>query len=71
MKNGEDTTEGKDNLWDSDSDEDGVGAGMSPPKTIFVDVPQGRLVRTPGERSYYDHAWNKGLYIHTNDVHST
>ena len=40
---------GKEILWDSDSDEDGTVAGMSPPKTILVDVPQGRLVRTPGE----------------------
>ena len=49
VKNGEDMMKGKENLWDSDSDEDGVGAGMSPPKTIFVDVPPGRLVKTPGE----------------------
>ena len=35
-------------LWDSDSDEDGAVAGMSPPKTILIDVPEARLVRTPG-----------------------
>lgn len=40
---------GKENLWDSDSEEDeDVGAGMSPPKTMQFHVPQGRLVRTPG-----------------------
>lgn len=41
----------KENLWDSDSEEDEhIGAGMSPPKTMQFHVPQGRLVRTPGNR---------------------
>ena len=36
-------------IWDSDSDEDGLEGGMSPPKTMQFHVPQGRLLRTPGE----------------------
>ena len=36
-------------IWDSDSDEDEVDVGMSPPKTMQFHVPQGRLLRTPGE----------------------
>lgn len=35
-------------IWDSDSDEDGLEAGMSPPKTMQFHVPQGRLLKTPG-----------------------
>ena len=43
----------KENLWDSDSEEDeDVGAGMSPPKTMQFHVPQGRLVRTPGTQPH-------------------
>lgn len=34
--------------WDSDSD-DGMLAGMSPPKTMQFYVPQSRLLKTPGE----------------------
>ena len=45
--------ESKENLWDSDSEEDeDVGAGMSPPKTMHFHVPQGRLVRTPGTQPH-------------------
>jgi len=36
-------------IWDSDSDDDGLEAGMSPPKTMQFHVPQGRLLKTPGE----------------------
>ncbi len=39
-------------IWDSDSDDDGMDAGMSPPKTMQFHVPQGRLLRTPGESGY-------------------
>ena len=37
-------------VWDSDSDDDeeGLAAGMSPPKTMQFHVPQTRLLRTPG-----------------------
>lgn len=37
--------------WDSDEDEDGEEAGLSPPKTMQFHVPQPRLLRTPGEFS--------------------
>ena len=40
----------KASLWDSDSEDDDVGAaGMSPPKTMQFHIPHGRLVRTPGK----------------------
>jgi DASH complex subunit ASK1 len=38
--------------WESDSDEDAEGVyqqlGMSPPKTIQFNLPQSRLLQTPG-----------------------
>ncbi|KAL8929231.1 MAG: hypothetical protein Q9208_001314 [Pyrenodesmia sp. 3 TL-2023] len=40
------TTPGQRDIWDSDSD--GDGPGMSPPKTMQFHVPQSRLLRTPG-----------------------
>lgn len=36
------------NIWDSDSDDEGL-EGMSPPKTMQFHVPQTRLLRTPGK----------------------
>lgn len=36
-------------IWGSDSDDDGDGLGMSPPKTMQFHVPQSRLLRTPGK----------------------
>ena len=39
--------------WESDSDEDAEGVyrelGMSPPKTIQFNLPQSRLLQTPGK----------------------
>jgi DASH complex subunit ASK1 len=36
--------------WDSDSDDDnGLPAGMSPPKTLQFHIPQSKLLKTPGE----------------------
>ena len=35
--------------WDSDSDEEGLPEGMSPPKTMQFHIPQSKLLRTPGE----------------------
>ena len=53
----------KENLWDSDSEEDeDVGAGMSPPKTMQFHVPQGRLVRTPGT---YPHGMLRNILLIT------
>lgn len=40
--------EARTGAWDSDSDEDEDGPGMSPPKTMQFHVPQSRLLRTPG-----------------------
>jgi DASH complex subunit ASK1 len=41
--------------WESDSDEDAEGVyrelGMSPPKTIQFNLPQSRLLQTPGRFS--------------------
>ncbi|KAL8973025.1 MAG: hypothetical protein Q9197_002522 [Variospora fuerteventurae] len=39
--------EGTKNIWNSDSDDEEDGPGMSPPKTIQFHVPQSRLLRTP------------------------
>ena len=46
--------------WESDSDEDAEGVykelGMSPPKTIQFNLPQSRLLQTPGKRALqYQH----------------
>lgn len=40
-------------IWDSDSDDDegGMGAGMSPPKTMQFHVPQPRLLKTPAREA--------------------
>ena len=42
--------------WESDSDDDAEGVyrelGMSPPKTIQFNLPQSRLLQTPGESRY-------------------
>lgn len=35
-------------IWDSDSDSDGLPAGMSPPKTMHFYIPQSKLLKTPG-----------------------
>ena len=35
-------------IWDSDSDDDGLPAGMSPPKTMQFHIPQSNLMKTPG-----------------------
>lgn len=50
------TTNRKDEIsWESDSDEDAEGVyktlGMSPPKTIQFNLPQSRLLQTPGRFS--------------------
>jgi DASH complex subunit ASK1 len=46
--------------WESDSDEDAEGVyrelGMSPPKTIQFNLPQSRLLQTPG--THYDYFMN-------------
>lgn len=46
---GRETGGAKAGIWDSDSDEDELEVGMSPPKTMQFHVPQGRLLRTPGK----------------------
>ncbi|KAI4180016.1 MAG: hypothetical protein LQ346_007081 [Caloplaca aetnensis] len=38
-------------IWGSDSDDDGDGLGMSPPKTMQFHVPQSRLLRTPAREA--------------------
>ena len=35
--------------WDSDSDEDDMFEGMSPPKTMQFHIPQSKLLKTPGK----------------------
>jgi DASH complex subunit ASK1 len=46
--------------WESDSDEDAEGVyrelGMSPPKTIQFNLPQSRLLQTPGKLKHSKHA---------------
>ena len=34
--------------WQSDSDDEDVMAGISPPKTIQFSMPQSKLLQTPG-----------------------
>jgi DASH complex subunit ASK1 len=38
----------KTHVWDSDSDDDGLPEGMSPPKTMQFHIPQSKLLKTPG-----------------------
>ncbi|KAL8643707.1 MAG: hypothetical protein Q9210_007586, partial [Variospora velana] len=38
-------------VWNSDSDDEEDGPGMSPPKTIQFHVPQSRLLRTPAREA--------------------
>lgn len=38
----------KRDVWDSDSDDEGLEEGMSPPKTMQFHVPRERLLKTPG-----------------------
>ena len=35
-------------VWDSDSDDEDLPEGMSPPKTMQFHIPQSKLLRTPG-----------------------
>ncbi|KAL8720755.1 MAG: hypothetical protein Q9225_002421 [Loekoesia sp. 1 TL-2023] len=44
---GEDVA-GRKEIWESDSDDEEDGPGMSPPKTMQFHVPQSKLLRTPG-----------------------
>ncbi|MCJ1249731.1 DASH complex subunit ask1 [Trapelia coarctata] len=39
---------GRRDIWDSDSDDDGLPEGMSPPKTMQFYIPQSKLLKTPG-----------------------
>ncbi|KAL9595492.1 MAG: hypothetical protein Q9219_006421 [cf. Caloplaca sp. 3 TL-2023] len=43
--------EGRKGVWDSDSDEEDEGPGMSPPKTMQFHVPQSNLLRTPAREA--------------------
>ena len=36
-------------IWDSDSDDDGLPEGMSPPKTMQFHIPPSKLLKTPGK----------------------
>ena len=38
-------------VWDSDSDEDDIFEGMSPPKTMQFHIPQSKLLKTPGKKA--------------------
>lgn len=39
---------GRRGIWESNSDDEDEGLGMSPPKTMQFHVPQSKLLRTPG-----------------------
>ncbi|KAL8960761.1 MAG: hypothetical protein Q9193_002590, partial [Seirophora villosa] len=43
--------EARTGAWDTDSDEEEDGPGMSPPKTMQFHVPQSRLLRTPAREA--------------------
>ena len=45
---------GRSIAWDSDSDEDD-DLGMSPPKTIMFNMPESRVMQTPGEFWFASH----------------
>ncbi|KAL8835494.1 MAG: hypothetical protein Q9170_003296 [Blastenia crenularia] len=42
---------GKREIWESDSDDEEDGPGMSPPKTMQFHVPQSKLLRTPAREA--------------------
>ncbi|KAI4170158.1 MAG: hypothetical protein LQ343_005164 [Gyalolechia ehrenbergii] len=42
---------GRRGIWESDSDDEDEGPGMSPPKTIQFHVPQSKLLRTPAREA--------------------
>ena len=41
-------SKGKAAVWDSDSDDEDLPEGMSPPKTMQFHIPQSKLLKTPG-----------------------
>lgn len=43
---------GRNDIWDSDSDDDGLPEGMSPPKTMQFYIPQSKLLKTPGTLTF-------------------
>ncbi|KAL8782930.1 MAG: hypothetical protein Q9213_004986 [Squamulea squamosa] len=38
-------------IWDSDSDDEDVDGGMSPPKTMQFHIPQSRMLKTPAREA--------------------
>ncbi|KAL8942773.1 MAG: hypothetical protein Q9216_001458 [Gyalolechia sp. 2 TL-2023] len=42
---------GREGIWESDSDDEDGGPGMSPPKTMQFHVPQSKLLRTPAREA--------------------
>lgn len=50
-------------VWDSDSDDEGLEEGMSPPKTMQFHVPRERLLRTPGMYYLKKGGWDVRLIL--------
>ncbi|MCJ1474479.1 DASH complex subunit ask1 [Lambiella insularis] len=51
-RRGNPSWKGKEEIgWESDSDDEGLPAGMSPPKTMQFYVPQSRLLKTPAREA--------------------
>ena len=46
----EEKAKAKATVWDSDSDDDDLPEGMSPPKTMQFHIPQSKLLKTPGKK---------------------